>query len=163
MPELTKSVPRTAKVASILNPEVQWCVGEKGGITVYLGGRFPVTLYHDQWDRLFGGVDMTNDSIPSEIMAFAQENEHLLATRDSSKATTKDDDKPETLTLNTKDLGFLDAYTAEIAASQPVRSAKLMSVKIFADMNKGKVPRADGLDVLNTIQAWKDAKNKPSE
>jgi len=29
-------------------------VGEKGGVSVYGLGRFPVTLYYEQWTRLLG-------------------------------------------------------------------------------------------------------------
>jgi len=29
-------------------------VGEKGGVSVYGLGRFPVTLYYEQWIRLLG-------------------------------------------------------------------------------------------------------------
>jgi hypothetical protein len=32
-------------------------VGEKGGVSVYGLGRFPVTLYYEQWIRLLGASD----------------------------------------------------------------------------------------------------------
>lgn len=32
-------------------------VGEKGGVSVYGLGRFPVTLYYEQWTRLLGAAD----------------------------------------------------------------------------------------------------------
>ena len=32
--------------------ELQFKVGEKGGVSVYGLGRFPVTLYYEQWIRL---------------------------------------------------------------------------------------------------------------
>ena len=32
-------------------------VGEKGGVSVYGLGRFPVTLYYEQWNRLLGAAD----------------------------------------------------------------------------------------------------------
>jgi hypothetical protein len=32
-------------------------VGEKGGVSVYGLGRFPVTLYYEQWTRLLGASD----------------------------------------------------------------------------------------------------------
>src|SRR5262249_14148211 len=32
-------------------------VGEKGGVSVYGLGRFPVTLYYEQWIRLLGAAD----------------------------------------------------------------------------------------------------------
>ena len=41
-------------------------VSEKGGISVYGLGRFPVTLYKEQWERL---LDMADD-----IRGFIQEN-----------------------------------------------------------------------------------------
>ena len=34
--------------------ELQFKVGEKGGVSVYGLGRFPVTLYYEQWIRLLG-------------------------------------------------------------------------------------------------------------
>ena len=45
-------------------------VSEKGGVSVYGLGRFPVTLYKEQWLRL---LDMTSD-----IRAFIQANETQL-------------------------------------------------------------------------------------
>jgi hypothetical protein len=32
--------------------ELEFKVGEKGGVSVYGLGRFPVTLYYEQWVRL---------------------------------------------------------------------------------------------------------------
>ena len=32
-------------------------VGENGGVSVYGLGRFPVTLYYEQWTRLLGASD----------------------------------------------------------------------------------------------------------
>ncbi len=49
-------------------------VSEKGGLSVYGLGRFPVTLYKEQWKRL---LDFTN-----EIRAFLQENDHLLKAKE---------------------------------------------------------------------------------
>jgi hypothetical protein len=45
-------------------------VSEKGGVSVYGLGRFPVTLYKEQWTRL---LDMADD-----IRAFIRENESKL-------------------------------------------------------------------------------------
>ena len=45
-------------------------VSEKGGVSVYGLGRFPVTLYQEQWLRL---LDMESD-----IRAFIRENEGRL-------------------------------------------------------------------------------------
>ncbi len=49
-------------------------VSEKGAISLYGIGRFPVTLYKEQWRRILG---MTN-----EIEEFIRQNEHLLKTKD---------------------------------------------------------------------------------
>lgn len=49
-------------------------VSEKGALSVYGLGRFPVTLYSGQWERLFAARDM--------IAAFAKANASLLATKD---------------------------------------------------------------------------------
>jgi len=40
-------------------------VGEKGGVSVYGLGRFPVTLYYEQWIRLLGAS--------AELKAFLEE------------------------------------------------------------------------------------------
>jgi len=48
-------------------------VSEKGGVSVYGLGRFPVTLYKEQWRRL---LDMADD-----IRAFIKENEAKLKTK----------------------------------------------------------------------------------
>ena len=48
-------------------------VSEKGGVSVYGLGRFPVTLYKEQWGKL---LDMAD-----EIRAFIAENESKLKTK----------------------------------------------------------------------------------
>ena len=45
-------------------------VSEKGGVSVYGLGRFPVTLYKEQWTRL---LDMAED-----IRVFIKENDSKL-------------------------------------------------------------------------------------
>ena len=48
-------------------------VSEKGALSVYGLGRFPVTLYKEQWRKL---LDMAG-----ELEAFMQENDDKLKTR----------------------------------------------------------------------------------
>jgi hypothetical protein len=48
-------------------------VSEKGGVSVYGLGRFPVTLYKEQWVRL---LDMAED-----IRAFIKDNDAKLKTK----------------------------------------------------------------------------------
>ena len=40
------------KAAGPRSGELQFKVGEKGGVSMYGLGRFPVTLYYEQWIRL---------------------------------------------------------------------------------------------------------------
>jgi len=48
-------------------------VSEKGGVSLYGLGRFPVTLYKEQWAKL---LDMTD-----EIRAFLKDNDSKLKTK----------------------------------------------------------------------------------
>ena len=45
-------------------------VSEKGALSVYGMGRFPVTLYREQWEKLLGMSD--------EIRKFIEENDSKL-------------------------------------------------------------------------------------
>ena len=49
-------------------------VSEKGGVSVYGLGRFPVTLYKEQWTKLLAMAD--------EIRAFISEHDAQLKTKD---------------------------------------------------------------------------------
>jgi hypothetical protein len=49
-------------------------VGEKGGVSVYGLGRFPVTLYYEQWIRL---LDVAKD-----LREFLEENKSKLKLKD---------------------------------------------------------------------------------
>jgi hypothetical protein len=51
--ELKAKVAELEKEAEGRKPgELEFRVGEKGGVSVYGLGRFPVTLYYEQWIRL---------------------------------------------------------------------------------------------------------------
>jgi hypothetical protein len=53
--------------------DIRMKVSEKGGVSVYGMGRFPVTLYKEQWLKL---LDMSDD-----IRAFIAANETELKTK----------------------------------------------------------------------------------
>ncbi len=53
---------------------LEFRVGEKGGVSVYGLGRFPVTLYYEQWIRL---LDASKD-----LRAFLEENKPRLKLKD---------------------------------------------------------------------------------
>ncbi len=49
-------------------------VSEKGAVSLYGVGRFPVTLYKEQWTKILGMV--------GEIETFIRENDHLLKAKE---------------------------------------------------------------------------------
>jgi hypothetical protein len=49
---------------------LEFRVSEKGGVSVYGLGRFPVTLYYEQWSRLLDQTD--------QLRAFLEENKSKL-------------------------------------------------------------------------------------
>ena len=49
---------------------IEFRVSEKGGVSVYGLGRFPVTLYYEQWTRLLDKSD--------ELRGFLEENKSRL-------------------------------------------------------------------------------------
>jgi len=49
---------------------LEFRVGEKGGVSVYGLGRFPVTLYYEQWIRLLDSGD--------KLREFLEENKAKL-------------------------------------------------------------------------------------
>lgn len=51
-------------------------VSEKGAVSVYGLGRFPVTLYQEQWTKLLG--------LAEDIKAFIEENKSKLKTKESA-------------------------------------------------------------------------------
>lgn len=53
---------------------ISYKVSQKGALSVYGLGRFPVTLYKGQWTRLLEKKD--------EILEFIQENDDQLHTKD---------------------------------------------------------------------------------
>jgi hypothetical protein len=49
---------------------LEFRVGEKGGVSVYGLGRFPVTLYYEQWNRLLDASE--------KLREFMEENKSRL-------------------------------------------------------------------------------------
>lgn len=49
---------------------LEFKVGEKGGVSVYGLGRFPVTLYYEQWHRLLTAAD--------DLSKFLEDNKSKL-------------------------------------------------------------------------------------
>jgi hypothetical protein len=57
--------------------QLRFKVSEKGGLSIYGLGRFPVTLYKEQWIRLLEHAE--------EIKLFLKENEALFKTKQQGK------------------------------------------------------------------------------
>jgi hypothetical protein len=53
---------------------LEFRVGEKGGVSVYGLGRFPVTLYYEQWIRLLDAAD--------GLREFLEQNKSRLKMKD---------------------------------------------------------------------------------
>jgi hypothetical protein len=49
---------------------MEFRVSEKGGVSVYGLGRFPVTLYYEQWTRLLGAAE--------DLKKFLEDNKSRL-------------------------------------------------------------------------------------
>ena len=55
--------------------ELTFKISEKGGLSVYGLGRFPVTLYKEQWRKLLSKAE--------EIETFLRENDTQLKSKDA--------------------------------------------------------------------------------
>ena len=71
--ELEQLKAENARLKSQSGRSVSLKVSEKGGVSVYGLGRFPVTLYKEQWTRLL--------SMAEEIRAFIKEHDADLKTK----------------------------------------------------------------------------------
>jgi hypothetical protein len=72
--ELERLKQENAALKSGSSRAISMKVSEKGGLSVYGLGRFPVTLYKEQWTRL---LDIADD-----IRRFIAANEGKLKTRE---------------------------------------------------------------------------------
>jgi hypothetical protein len=63
------------QVVSKKTGRLEFKVSEKGGVSVYGLGRFPVTLYYEQWERLLGAAD--------GLRVFLEENKDKLKLKNS--------------------------------------------------------------------------------
>ena len=64
--ELKKRVADLEKQSGRRSGKLEFKVGEKGGVSIYGLGRFPVTLYYEQWIRLLDNA--------GELREFLEEN-----------------------------------------------------------------------------------------
>ncbi len=74
--ELEKQV-ETKKRSGVM----EFRVSEKGGVSVYGLGRFPVTLYYEQWTRLLNAAP--------ELKAFIEQNKSRLKLKEGQAAAAE--------------------------------------------------------------------------
>lgn len=72
--ELERLRAENARLKKTVSKGVSLKVSEKGGVSVYGLGRFPVTLYKEQWAKL---LEMADD-----IRAFIRDNEESLKAKE---------------------------------------------------------------------------------
>jgi len=68
--ELMAQIAELQKQVTKKPGRLEFRVSEKGGVSVYGLGRFPVTLYYEQWQRLLGTAQ--------ELQSFLEENKSKL-------------------------------------------------------------------------------------
>jgi hypothetical protein len=68
--EIERLKAENEKLKSPTRGQISLKVSEKGGVSVYGLGRFPVTLYKEQWSKLLATGD--------QIKSFIEQNDHLL-------------------------------------------------------------------------------------
>lgn len=84
MAEIQRMKAENAKLKSQASTEagskLTYRISEKGAVCVYQLGRFPVTLYYDQWMKL---LDENN---VAELKAYLEKNKANLSLKDRSKS-----------------------------------------------------------------------------
>src|SRR5712692_4075590 len=106
-------------------------VSDKGGVSVYGLGRFPVTLYKEQWAKL---LDMAN-----EIRAFIKEHEAEPKTRSSGHSPTP---------VSSPSLGCPDGAPNGLSAGRPGRARLRVTVARPACNSRGRA----GLDATGALR-----------
>ena len=72
--ELKARVGELEKQGPKRSGSLEFRVSEKGGVSVYGLGRFPVTLYYEQWTRLLEATE--------KLREFIEENKSRLKLKD---------------------------------------------------------------------------------
>jgi hypothetical protein len=68
-------IARIAELEAKKAPNVSFKVSTKGAVSVYGLGRFPVTLYAGQWERLFSHADALKAFIAANAATVARKDD----------------------------------------------------------------------------------------
>ena len=74
--ELERLKTENERLKSQRGRSVSLKVSEKGGVSVYGLGRFPVTLYQEQWDKLLNASD--------QLRSFIEANRTVLKKKEQA-------------------------------------------------------------------------------
>ena len=72
--EVARLLAENAKLKEARNAKISFKVSEKGALSAYGMGRFPVTLYRGQWERLI--------QVIPQLQQFITDNADKLTTKD---------------------------------------------------------------------------------
>lgn len=89
--EIARLQAENAKLNAKKNPALSLKITEKGGLSVYGLGRFPVTLYKRQWIKLLDKA--------AELQQFIADNDALLP--DEKAPVVQADDTPKAQAIST--------------------------------------------------------------
>lgn len=83
MNELTRLKAENEKLRQPRTMGITFRVSEKGAVSVYGLGRFPVTLYQEQWEKLLNCTDA--------LRSFIKTNSNSLSKKDEDNGTDTQD------------------------------------------------------------------------
>lgn len=124
-----KTTPRVAATPCESDPKLMLAVSEKGGLSVYGLGRFPMTLYWSQWERLI-------EIIP-DLQMFAEEHKAKLSTGDEQP---KAEEQAERMfAVNPQELALVSAEAERLTVAGDIPGAvKFNTIKAIAEA-RGKI------------------------
>jgi hypothetical protein len=147
-----KSTPRLKAAAMAADGSMSIGIGEKGGISVYGLGRFPVTLYKSQWMKLL------DDEVIAEVVGFIEKHSDKLAEERVAKTTgSANGDKVELLKVNPNELAILAAEAQRCTEAGDIPGAiKYATLKGVVEASGGKATKPQMLEILQlTVRAQK--------
>jgi hypothetical protein len=134
-----KTTPRVEAIALTSDPKISIGIGEKGSLVIYGLGRFPVSLYPDQYDRL------TKAEVIEETKLFIMEHEGQFGER--KQAVTKSD-RIELMPLTPENTTLLDGHISKLkAAGDHDGALKYNTIKQLAARQGGKLGVDDLMEV----------------
>lgn len=113
--KLEEEKAKLVAAAKVIQPTVYCKVGEKGGISLYGMGRFPVTLYAEQWTALLGE---NPDSLPTNGAAIVK----FIATKPTGMQTKA------------------DKLAAKVEADERARKARIADAGLTGTVRGGPMP-----------------------